>query len=125
MSTEEFDKWVVAYKRRFLGPGEHWEFILEWQRQLEPLAFDDAVEVIADVAVDPRAEARFPRQHLRLIIEHANQRRESREVVNRPKHVWSPKPLPPESWDRRMLAMGLIDETEFERRRNERKEAAP
>ena len=121
MTDKEFDDWTAKYRKRFLGPGENFDFVLTWQQQILPLVFADAIEAIADVAIDARDEARFPRQHLRLIVEYANGRKAARERTQRKPIAWGPRPPAPESWDRKLLELGIIKRKEFDRRQAARK----
>lgn len=116
MNAGQFAEWVNVYRKRFLGPGENFDFVLEWRRDIEGLDFNDAAAAIRDVALDSRDEARFPRQHLRLLLEYADLRRAEREAASRPKKRWGPPPASTEAWDREMLRVGAIEPDEFARR---------
>jgi hypothetical protein len=121
MTEKQLTDWTVAYRKRFLGPGENFDFVTTWDTVLLGLDFADALAAIEAVALDPRDAANFPRQHLRLLVEHANARRDERERAARKIKPWGNRPKTSESWDRRMLEIGTIDEKEFKRRQAERK----
>jgi hypothetical protein len=124
MDIVELATWKTRYRKRFLGPGENSEFLEMWEDELLKRSFADADEAIGDVALDPRDEARFPRQHLRILIEHADLRAADRK--RKQKHA-APKPPADEpkqpaakTWNEAMLRLGAIDRKEFDRRERER-----
>lgn len=123
MTDDDFFEWMARYKKRFLGPGEKDEFVYEWKPDVLKLNFTDAIEALADVAKDANDEARFPRQHLRLLLEYAAVRRAKRLGISNQK-PWGPRPSSSELWDRRMLEIGAIETEEFNRRQAERKGSA-
>lgn len=124
MTMDEIGKWVAEYRRCFLGPGENFDFISTWQKELLKLDYKDAVEAISSVSKDMREAARFPIQHLHLIVEYAEFHASERIRSNRPKVTWGPNPTPSELWDKRMLQIGAIDQAEFDRRAEERRAAS-
>ncbi len=121
MTEPQFFEWMAAYKRRFLGPSEHDVFIFEWKPDVLKLELADALEAIGDIGRDPRPEANFPRQHLRLLLEYADQRQTERERANLKPFVWpETNPPPCEAWDQTLLNRGIITKAEFNKRRKER-----
>lgn len=121
MTSDEFARWMAKYKKRFLGPGENDDFVLEWRAQLLLCDFADAVAAIADVGADLRERSGFPRQHLPLLLEYADQRQRDRQAKENQLKPW-PKENPPpgEAWDNGLLKRGIIDQKEYNRRRKGR-----
>lgn len=114
--------WQEKYIRTFLTPGEKSDFVNEWKSEVLKRDLEDMTAAIIDVSLDARPEARFPRQHLRVLLEHADARFAKRNY-QRPK-PWGKNPHSTEAWDRQMLKLGAIDQAEFDRRDELRKAGA-
>jgi hypothetical protein len=115
MTEADFFTWMASYKIRFLGPGENYDFVLTWKPDILKLDLADAMEAIADVGRSAIPQAHFPRQHLPLIIDFAEERAHRRSKWQDPLAGQRPT-VPTTRWNRWMLEHGVITKNEFNRR---------
>ena len=120
MVEREWFVWLERYVKRFLAENESRDFIDDhWKKMVMALDFEDAIGAIGDVALDAQKDARFPRHHLHLLLENANERKRKRLPRNPPPQ-YAKTDEADEAWDKGMFKLGRISKREFDKRQRVR-----
>lgn len=119
MTQDEWTVWVKRYIDALVGPKHDRDFIDEdFKAKVMARDFSDMVGSISDFRANPNLpdEARWPRNHLALLLEYAD----IRAAARKPK--WSdplkgqPAPQTCSPWNKWMLERGIISKSEFAKR---------
>lgn len=117
MTQREFDEWCAAFIKASGLRVDESGFTDSWFPSLQGLDFRIALAAVSRLPSDPRVIKTPPRDRLPILLDLAADIQAEADRKNRAPVVWGDRPRPGELWDRRLLAMGVIDQDEYDRRR--------